>query len=424
MGQTGKTWPVAVIGAGAAGLAAAISAGRQLKKTGGSVLLLEKLDRVGKKILATGNGRCNLSHDPLTLADYHGQEPAFCLPALSKYDLAGTKDWFNQLGLMLRTDPDGRVFPYSYQATAVLDLLRHALTTLPITLMTNQAAKQLNKSRQGDFYIGTASDTFQASQVILASGGLAAPAFGCTGDGYKLAASCGHQLVQPYPALVQLLADKKAVRPWIGIRVEGTASLWAGARLLRQETGEILFADYGLSGPAILQLSRQLAGRDPSGLELALDFLPQISQDQLLTWLINRCEQQQSLTGEHLLTGLLQKKIGQALLRQASSLPLASPVTNYSKAELIRLAGLVKHWPIKITGSRDWRQAQVTAGGLATAEFCRETMQSKKTAGLYAAGELLDIDGDCGGFNLQWAWSSGRLAGKMAALAWLGQPVQ
>lgn len=422
MARKDKTWPVAVIGAGAAGLAAAISAGSLLQESGGSVLLLEKLDRVGKKILATGNGRCNLSHEPLDLAAYHGRDPAFCQPALARYDLDSTKKWFEQLGLQLRLDPDGRIFPYSYQATAVLDLLRHALTCLPVNLQAESAVTSLKKTGQGDFSLQCAGGkNYRASQVIVATGGQAAPAFGCSGDGYGLFLDFGHRLIAPVPALVQLLADKQAVRPWTGIRVQAGAALYQHGQLLRQEEGEVLFTEYGLSGPPILQLSRQVATRDLAGLVLQIDFLPKIGLDELQDWLRARCSPAKGLANEHLLTGLVHKKIGQGLLRQLSPAPLTTPAAQNSKGLLVDLAGLLKQWPVKITGTRGWNQAQVTAGGLATADFWPDTLQSKKAAGLFAAGELLDIDGDCGGFNLQWAWSSGRLAGQMSAQAWLMQ---
>jgi hypothetical protein len=438
---------IAVVGGGAAGLAAAIMAGRLLQGRiscaadwlqqpaeardwlQAPVVILERQDRIGKKILATGNGRCNLSHQPLDYTPYHGNDPAFAESALSHYDVTTTLDWFAGIGLYHRIDPDGRIFPYSYQASAVLDLLRRAADRLPIAMRTGCRITGLRKSQPDGFVLTTADgQKIAAARVIIATGGMAEPAFGCEGDGYALLAGLGHRLIEPHPALVQICTAREAVRGFSGIRVEGRATLTCRGKQLRQEDGEILFTDYGLSGPPILQLSRAvhhaLLPGQPDTLRLHIDFLPGLTAGSIREWLVRRREMDPQLPLQQLLTGLLHKKIGLALVKQSCGLPLTEPVSRLQDSALPDLIESIKDWQVTVTGTRDWTQAQVTAGGIATGDFDAGTMMSRKAPGLFAAGEVLDIDGDCGGYNLQWAWSSGLLAGERAARSWIETDAQ
>jgi len=421
--------PVVIIGGGAAGLAAAIEAGQYfagqttLAHDSGSypVVLLESQNRVGRKILATGNGRCNLSHVPLTDSDYHSTEQIVPNQILRRFDGPKTLEWFRSLGLFCRIDDDGRVFPYSYQAAAVLDILRLKIEQLPVSVLTEKPVTHVKREQQG-FRIFTADGTtIRAHTAILATGGLAAPAFGCDGSGYLLAQALGHPIIQPFPALVQICTQKENVKGLEGIRIEGTATLEWQNRPLRCETGEILFTNYGLSGPPILQLSRgvqQVLNSDkPNGLTIRIDFLPGLDEQAIIGWLTERRNQNPERPLEHLWTGLLHKKIGQMLTKKILGISLASQAGSISDDHLDRLARAVKNECLTVTGTRGWREAQVTAGGLSAAFFNSETLESTLIPGLYAAGEVLDVDGDCGGYNLQWAWSSGRCAGYEAALA-------
>ena len=445
MDQTAERTPtcaVAIVGGGAAGLACAIAAGRIWSDRSGwpqdllrlpaeerpaghlPVVLLEKQERVGRKLLATGNGRCNLSHQPLDRSAYHGADPAFADAALNRFDLSETLDWFRKLGLLCRTDPDGRVFPYSYQASAVLDLLRQELDRLPIAVLTGWRAVAIRPSSQDRLTILSDRELcLAAGQVVVTTGGLAAPAFGCQGDGYTLLNALGHRLTEPHPAVVQLTTPREAVRAWSGIKVEGQATLRAGSAILRQENGEILFTDYGVSGPPVLQLSglvHRHSGKSGRDLKLEIDFLPNLPEAAVYAFLVFRREQNSQLPLQSFLTGLVHKRIGQSLVRQVSGLPLDTPCARCDTLQLQQLARLLKGWQVPVTGTRDWTQAQVTAGGVCTADFDPGSMASRLVPGLYAAGEVLDIDGDCGGYNLQWAWSSGNLAGESAARASLG----
>jgi len=425
----------AIIGGGAAGLMAAISAARTWQRHSAGrpadsripVLIIEKLDRVGKKLLTTGNGRCNLSNTDLSPDHYHGSHPEFTCAVLEKYPVSQTIDLFRQLGLLCRAEGD-RLYPYSLQASAVLDILRIALNRLAVETMTDQAVIHLARAAQNDGYLIQLSGgkKIQAGQVIMATGGLAAPGLGCDGSGYALLAAFGHRRTAVFPALVQIRTETSLVRGLAGIKFEGTATARSGSRRLQSAAGEILLTEYGLSGPPILDISRSvaeiLADHPDQPVDIVLDLLPDMSFDDLKSWLAERRDGDPALELSDYLTGLLNKKFGQAVLKKylEQRLTLAAPAARLTDRDLAKIAGLLKNLSIRATGTRDWTQAQVTAGGLATADFHPDTLESRHSEGLFAAGEILDIDGDCGGYNLQWAWSSGQAAGHSAMMKSLG----
>jgi predicted Rossmann fold flavoprotein len=429
---------VAVVGGGAAGLMAAITAAQTCQSSvpgeraavgGVPVVLLEKLDRVGKKLLTTGNGRCNLSNWDLTIDHYHGLHPDFALEALTRYTVSQTIDLFRNLGLPCRTEEDGRIYPYSLQASAVLDILRQAVSRLGIRTETSFAVRDiLAPSGQGKPFILTAEDGRQvtAQRVVVTTGGLAAPGCGCDGSGYAMMERLGHRLTALFPALVQIRTETDLVKGLAGIKFVGTATARAGQRRLRTASGEILFTDYGLSGPPLLDISRAVAAallaNPAEAVDIHLDLLPDMNHDDLVDWLNFRRLNFPEIDLQEFLTGLVNKKLGQAVLKRMleSGTALTRPASVLSSRDISRLASFLKKLPLRATGTRDWTQAQVTAGGLETGDFRPDTMESQKCPGLYAAGEILDIDGDCGGFNLQWAWSSGQAAGHSAMLACLG----
>jgi hypothetical protein len=409
---------VAIVGGGAAGLMAAISAARLLPS--GSVCLLEAQERVGRKILATGNGRCNLSHQTLSPDSYHGGDPAWIAAVLSGLGAEATQAWFRRLGLICRTDPDGRIFPFSYQAAAVLDLLRRACACLGVREQTGCRIVRLQPGVATGFDLtDSLGSTLHAQTVVLATGGLAAPALGGDAGGYALLTAWGHRLIEPFPAIVQICTETQQVRGLSGIKFDGRATLVDRGRCLARRFGEILLTDYGLSGPPILQLARLVGEqrvRAPGAvLAVHLDILPEWSLADLTDWLAERQDLDPLLPLNVLLLGLVHKKVGQALVRLATGRAPDEPIGRLAAADRQKIAALLKDWPIRVLGTRDWSQAQVTAGGLDTADFRPETLESRLMSGVFAAGEMLDVDGDCGGFNLQWAWSSGYRAGTSAA---------
>ncbi len=388
---------VLVIGGGASGMMAALTAS---ECENNHVILAERQSRMGKKLLSTGNGRCNLTNRELTPANYHGETPSFCKHALQAFDAEETLRYFHSLGLLTVTESSGRVYPYSDSANSVLDVLRLRLEHREnVQILTSCEILSLNR-RKGRFFAATANITLEADRVIICAGGAAGSKLGGTDLGYKLLTSFGHTRTKLYPSLVQLRTETDRIRGLKGVRTQ------AKVRYGTQERcGELQFTDYGVSGPVIFELSRGAVGG-----ELQIDFLPELTYDELLSMLEHRCESMPNLKAEDLLTGILHNRLGRTLLRNCG-ISLEIPC-----AEVINLQKLVytvKHFTLCITGNMGLEQAQVTAGGIRTNEFDPYTMQSKLCPGLYAAGEVLDIDGDCGGYNLQWAWSSGRLAGEL-----------
>ncbi|MDD2533364.1 MAG: aminoacetone oxidase family FAD-binding enzyme [Eubacteriales bacterium] len=422
-----------VIGGGASGLVAAIAAARSAKPAR-SVLLLEKNETLGRKILATGNGRCNLSNLTTRAETFHGQNPMFAAAALQHFSVADTLAFFLDLGLPCREEADGRIYPVCQQAAAVLDVLKQTVDQLAIQVVTGAEVielvpimpllindKPLDPNHR--WQIKTADGaTYQATAVILATGGCAAPNLGSDGSGYDLAGQNGHHLVDLWPALVQVETVGRKTAPLAGIRVESNLTLLAGNQVIAHETGEVLLTDYGLSGIPILQLARQInqtASTTKTPLTIELDLLPELSTTEITTIIRHRCQIQPNLMLGGLLTGLVHQKISRQMTREVTGLTAETPVAHLTTHQMTALAQAIKAMPFTIKGTRDFSQAQVTAGGLDCSEFNPATLESILHPGLFAAGEVLDIDGDCGGFNLQWAWSSGHLAGQAAAHALL-----
>ena len=422
-----------IIGAGAAGLVAAIEAARAIPSgQPGRIVLLEKNDRPGRKLLATGNGRCNITNLNTQAATFHGQDPRFTRPALAAFPVAETLGFFLELGLPCREEAEGRVYPCCQQAAAVLDVLLKEIAHLPIEIICQVAASEIRPTTPlllgsqpldpaNRWEVETAEgQVWQTPCVILATGGKAAPNLGSDGSGYALARPWGHQLVEPLPALVQVETSGRKTHPLAGVRVEAGLRLMHQHQVLAQEAGEVLLTDYGLSGIPILQLSRIISEtlqRGTSPLQIELDLLPELTVDAIASLVSHRQQLNPELPLGDLLTGLVHQKIGRQLTREVTGLPAETPVAVLNPAQVRALAQAIKHDPFTIRQTRDFSQAQVTAGGLSTADFEPSTLESRLSPGLYAAGEILDIDGDCGGFNLQWAWSSGRLAGRTAMRA-------
>ncbi len=394
---------VCIIGGGAAGMMAALTAA----ECGHSVVLLERQNRVGRKLLATGNGRCNLTNRHAAPDHYHGEAAAFCAYALSAFDVDATLQWFSEKGLVTVTEDSGRVYPYSNMAGSVLDVLRYALENRNIELHTGCTVQRL-RHRGGSFTVETDLGSFSADKVILCAGGAAGSKVGGVMDGYQLAKQLGHHRTALLPSLVQIKTEPTYPRALKGVKAEAAITVRRGGEVLTQGRGEILFTEYGVSGPAIFDISRAVScGGD--GLTIELDFLPDWDQQSTDDWL--RRQQQNAAQREAgtLLTGTLHSRLGQMVCKAAGF--TTQRADTLSASDLQRIAQKLRAFTLPVTGVCGFDQAQVTAGGLRTDEFDPETMQSKLLPGFYACGEVLDIDGDCGGYNLQWAWSSGHLAG-------------
>lgn len=395
---------VCVIGGGAAGMLAALTAA----ENGHRVLLLERQSRVGRKLLATGNGRCNLSNHHVSPAHYHGGA-GFCDFALSQFDVGETLQYFASLGLLTVSEASGRIYPMSNMAGSVLDVLRYALERPEIDLQTGQAVTAVRKIPEG-FSVKTETDIFSARRLILAAGGAAGSKVGGGMDGYRLAKSLGHHRTALYPSLVQLKTDPTYPRALKGVKAQCGISICRGSQVLARNSGEVLFTEYGVSGPAIFDLSRSVSAGG-SDLTCLLNFFPDWEEAEVLHWLSQRQAAMAGHEASTLLTGSCHTRLGQMICKSAGF--TNQRAAGLTRDDLRRIARQATHFALPITGTCGFDQAQVTAGGLDTSEFDPRTLQSRLVPGLYACGELLDIDGDCGGYNLQWAWSSGRLAGKL-----------
>ena len=397
---------VGIIGGGASGMAAALAAA-QYPNT--QVILLERQSRVGRKLGATGNGRCNLTNLHAGAGGYHGENPAFAGPALERYPVEETLNWFRALGLFTVAEDSGRVYPYSDQANSVVDVLRFALEKPNIRQELGFEVEKIRKTSEG-FQIAGNGQTIDVDRLIIACGGLAGTKLGGSMSGYKLLRSFGHHCTKLRPTLVQLKTGWAGVAGLKGVRANCHAAIYHDGALHRESTGEIQFTEVGLSGPVMFEISRDACQGSGEWI-CSLDFLPQWEEEALLRELLRR--QETALPASELLTGILHNRLGR-VLTQAAGISPNRQISELSKVQLQEAAAQVKSFEVSLTEPLGMDAAQVTAGGICTSEFDENTMESRLVPGLYACGEVLDIDGDCGGYNLQWAWSSGRLAGACA----------
>ena len=397
---------IGIIGGGASGMAAAIAASENPDV---QVELFERQARVGRKLLATGNGRCNLTNLKAAEGGYHGADPAFAQYALKQMNPEKTLRWFRDLGLFTVAEPSGRVYPYSDQANSVVDVLRLALDKPNVCLHTGFDVQRLRREGNG-FIVDSAEQQVHCDRLIVACGGLAGTKLGGSMSGYRLLGKLGHKSTRLRPALVQLKCSWGGIAALKGVRANCTVSICKDCQSFSESTGELQFTDYGLSGPVIFEVSRDVC-YGPGQWTACLDFLPNISKEELLTELQRRSKQQ--LPVEELLTGILHNRLGRVLTK-AAGVKDKKFTAELTQQELDAICSAVKGFVIELTEPMGMDNAQVTAGGVSTADFDPATMQSRLVPGLYACGEVLDIDGDCGGYNLQWAWSSGYLAGTNA----------
>lgn len=386
---------VAVVGAGAAGLVASCV----LKSKNADFTLFEKGARAGKKLLATGNGRCNLTNLCIDKSRYHGNAD-FAEFALTKFGSFELTSFFESIGVPLKAEGD-KVYPYSLQASSVLDMLRFAegmqeVCDTEIVKIIPKNKGYILKSKEKEYFF---------DKVILACGGKASPNLS-GGGAYNLLTDLGHKLTTLKPAIVQLKCD--GTKALDGVKVDAKVKMEK-----RCEEGEVLFTSYGLSGPPILQLSR-----DAKGKSIAIDLTPDLSYTEIVNMLTEK-RKLSYLTLENLFTGFLNKKLGREILKRCNVLPFTRCVSELSDKEIKSLAGMIKAMEFFITDTNGFQNAQVTAGGIDTKDFDSKTMESKLCPGIFAAGEMLDVDGDCGGFNLQWAFSSAYIA----ALSAIGESV-
>ncbi len=401
-----------MIGGGASGLACAIEILHNVKNRDNvRVTLIEKLPRVGKKLLVTGNGRCNLTNMNSAECGYRG-DIAFAEYALRKITPEKNIEFFNSLGLYTRTEDEGRVYPLSNQASSVLDSLRFECNRLGVEVLCDYRAVHLKTVDNGVSQKIVVNNRDRFDYVVVACGGKAAKVHGTDGDAYELLKMMGHKIKPVAPALVSLNCDDftKALK---GVRSICKMDLIIDGEKALENMGEVQFTDYGLSGIPIMQLSRYVSMSPSNNIYINLDVTPDFTEDEVSGYLFDRREFGTGLC-ENVLIGLMNKQLCITLLKECGIAPNGK-IVEMSDDEIIKLGKLCKCWKIKIKNSRSFDYAQVTAGGADCSQFNSETMESKMVNNLFCCGEALDIDGDCGGYNLQWAWSSGRLAGRTIA---------
>ena len=394
---------VAIIGGGAAGLMAAYAASRSGEDR---VILYERQARVGRKLLATGNGRCNLTNLNATVSNYHGQNPNFVRPALEALNVHDTLELFGSLGLLTAEGEGGRMYPLSDSANSVLDVLRFAIDAAGVELKAGAPVTAVSRTKKG-FMVETDAGKDYADKVIVACGGCAGSKLGGVTDGYTILQSLGHSRTALYPALTQITSDSPYPRSLKGVRAQAAIRLERKGKTVAENRGEVQFTEKGISGIAVFELSREVS--TGGACDVILDFLPDHTVKDIFGMLQQRAEALPMLSTEDLFTGILHNKLGRTICRAAGV--SAEHIGDLNGKELNKCATVAKNFVIRAIGTGGFDSAQVTAGGIKTSEFDPHTMESRLVAGLYACGEVLDVDGDCGGYNLQWAWSSGAMAG-------------
>ena len=405
---------IIVVGGGAAGMIAAISA----RRLGANVTILEKNPRVGKKILATGNGRCNYTNINANVSYYNGNNPKFTCSALSDFTIENTISFFDELGIEHKVEDLGKVFPMSDQASSILDVLLYELNNIGVNIVCDANVKDIFKSGN-EFIIELENDdVFKSDRIILATGGKAMPSSGSDGYGYDLAINLGHNMTDIFPALVQLMLEGSYFKRIDGVKLIGTAEIIYKNKSIIKDRGDILFTNYGVSGPPILQISRK-AGELVNKKEEAyvkINMLDTLTAEEVAKLLDKRISYANEKSIEFSLVGLINKRLIPVILAEAGIIDIKRQAVSLSARERLAIVDVLTGWRFKIKGTKSWPSAQVTAGGIRTNEIDPKTMESKIVNGLFFAGEIMDIDGRCGGFNLQWAWSSGFIAGKNAAI--------
>lgn len=391
---------VIVIGAGASGMLAAISAAR----SGASVTLLEGKEKPGKKLMITGSGRCNLTNLAMNVENaYHKKDTSFIQAVLQQFPVEDTIAFFEEIGLKT-CDRDGYVYPVTGQAKSVLNVLLLELQRLHVKVKCSEKVLSL-KREHNVWKASTEGWTYEADAVILSAGSKAAPSTGSDGSGYSLAASLGHFIVKPLPALVPMKVSDHEIKKLAGVRMPVCISMLT-ENGLRTETGELQWTDYGISGIAVFQLSAAAARKldQKEKVSVTLDLLPFLTEESFFDWAL---EYGKGRSLGELFAGFLPEKAIPVLLSMVK--------VPAKKENLRKIVYRLKHFELDITGVKGFEQAQVCSGGVDLKEVQAETLESKRCPGLYFTGELLDVDGICGGFNLQWAWSSGWTAGLHAS---------
>lgn len=400
---------IAVIGGGASGLMAAITT----KKSGKEVIILERKDRILKKVLITGNGRCNITNVNANISNYFGKNISSVENILNRFTPQDTMDFFNELGIVCNEENRGKVYPLSGQASSVVDALRFEAERLGIKIETEFYVRKIEKDGFKFRIYSEDRKKIEAGRVILAAGGQSYPELGSNGSGFELAKELGHSVTKLSPSIVQLKTEKHQVKGLQGIKTDAAVTAYGDNKKICTYDGELLFTDYGISGNVVFNISFVMPLY--KNVEFEIDFMEKFDYNELYEMLKERKRILSHLTMENYFNGMINKKLGQFLSKVSGIEKLSKPVKDLNDSDIRKLCTVLKKYRVKILETTGFKNAQVTAGGVSLDEVNTETLESKIVKGLYFSGEVLDVYGECGGFNLQWAWASGYIAGENAS---------
>jgi predicted Rossmann fold flavoprotein len=398
---------IAIIGGGASGLMAACFAAGE----GNSVVVFEKQKKIGRKILVSGNGRCNITNCNISDARYHGRDPRFVNGVFSRYGLEETVGFFRSIGLPLVEEENGKLFPASLQSTTVVRIMEYELARRGVEVRTHRKIESIKKSGNGFRLVTAGRENHEFDSVILSAGSCAFSPAGGSRDGYELARMLDHTVREPFPAILPINIPLKIAHRLQGIKWDCSVKVVRGGSVLAASKGELLFTAYGISGPASLDVSRAV---NESVLQnytplIVIDLFPSHSEKELAD-MLGMLWADGEKTVEFSLIGIMKNPMPDVLLRVAGIDP-AKPVKDLTDDDKAKLVGTLKAFTLEPGRPRGFNEAVVAAGGVNVDEIDPQTMESRLTPKLYMTGELLDIDGDSGGYNLQFAWSTGAIAG-------------
>ena len=400
---------IAVIGGGASGMIAAITA----RKSGKEVVVLERKDRILKKVLITGNGRCNITNVNADISNYFGKDISSVENILNSFNPQDTMDFFNGLGIICNEENRGKVYPLSGQASSVVDALRFEAERLGVRIETEFYVRKIEKEGFKFKIYSEERKKIEAGRVVIAAGGQSYPELGSNGSGFELAKELGHSVTKLSPSIVQLKSEKHQVKGLQGIKTDVAVTAYGDNKKICTYNGELLFTDYGISGNVVFNISFVMPLY--KNVEFEIDFMEKFDYNELYEILKERKRILSHLTMENYFNGMINKKLGQFLSKVSGIEKLSKPVKDLNDSDIRKLCTVLKKYRVKILETTGFKNAQVTAGGVLLDEVNIETLESKIVKGLYFSGEVLDVYGECGGFNLQWAWASGYIAGENAA---------
>lgn len=388
-----------IIGGGPAGMLLSILVKKE--KPEYSVTIVERNDRVGKKLLATGNGRCNYTNVSVKPENFHSNNKEFPMKIINRLNNEDTIELLKTIGIYPIAESDGRVFPLSLQGSSVLDLLRIAMDNYGVERILGEKIDSVAKV--GERFILQGENQYMADKVVIATGGLALPASGSDGIGYRIAKTFGHNIIDQYPTIVQLKSDYDRIKALKGVRINTEATLYVEGEAVLTKRDDVLFTDYGLSGPAILDLSRKAIENlnKNKKVEVGINLIG-ISKSEIEKMVSDRVKNLKNITAEEFFIGIINKRLIQSVLNMVQ----LKGVNKIAKSDISKITDILSDFRLNITGFKGFKDAQSTTGGVDTTELDEKTLESKLVKGLYFIGEVVDVDGDCGGYNLQWAWSS------------------